>query len=48
MTPGMGSGRMVTVETGNVTPDVVFVREGYPGDYGCVIPGARTLVVGSP
>ena len=35
-------------DCGNLTPAVVSVREGYPGDYGCVIPGARTLVVGSP
>ena len=34
-------------DCGNLTPAVVSVREGYPGDYGCVIPGARTVVVGS-
>ena len=38
---------MVTVETGNLTPGVVSVREGYTGDCGYVIPGAQTIVVGS-
>ena len=34
-------------DCGNLTPCVVSVREGYPGDYGCVIPGAQTVVLGS-
>ena len=38
---------MVTVETRNLTPGVVSVREGYPGGCGYVIPGAQTVVVGS-
>ena len=38
--PHAGSGSMVTVKTGNLTPSIVSVREGYPGDCGCVIPGA--------
>ena len=47
VTPCTGSGSMVTVETGNLTPGVVSVREGYTGDCGYVIPGAQTIVVGS-
>ena len=48
VTPRAGSGSMVTVETGNLTPGVVSVREGYTGDCGYVIPGAQTILVGSP
>ena len=47
VTPRTGSGSTVTVETGNLIPSVVSVREGYPGDCGYVIPGAQTVVVGS-
>ena len=47
VSPQSGSGTMVPVETANLTPGVVSVREGYPGDCGCMIPGAQTVVVGS-
>ena len=47
VSPHSGSGTMVPVETANLTPGVVSVREGYPGDCGCMIPGAQTVVVGS-
>ena len=40
VTPHTGSGSMVRVETENLTPCVVSVREGYPGDCGCEIPSA--------
>ena len=34
-------------DCGNLTSGVVSVRQGYPGDCGCVIPGAWTIIVES-
>ena len=48
VSPHSGSGTMVPVETANLTPGVVSVREGYPGDCGSVTQALGPQLWGHP